>query len=191
MPGVLTRAVKDPLLVQAQRDAEASVPAQYKRGYNATMAAGLKLMFSEQTFPDMKKYVSTIKGPQDIPKVIAHGIVKLMSILFNETKGKVPLETSISAAIVLMTHALQYLEDVMKMQIDEATLAETTRLTNQGMLLLLKQASNLSDDQFQQIMAGKGKALAAQLRSQPPAPSPQAGAGAMPPTTPTAPVGGM
>lgn len=179
----LINTVKDPLLKQAQQQAEASVPKPYRKGYDAIMAAGLKLMFSDQTFPMMQQYMGAIKTPQDVPKMIAHGITKVLSMLMNVGKTKFPLEASGAAAIVLMTHALEYLESIKKMQITADVLAETTRLVTQGHMMLLKQSSGLDDNQFGQVMAGKGKELAAQMQSQ---------QGAVPPAQPApAPVGGM
>lgn len=190
MAGMLN-TVTDPLLAQARAKAEASVPKQYRRGYDAIMAAGLKLMFSDKTFPLMQQYVDSITGPQDVPKVVSHGIVKLVSILMNQGKGQFPIEPVGSAAIVLMTHALEYVEQKKSLQINADQLAETTNLTNQGVMFLLKKVSKLDDNQFQQVMSGKGKELAASLRAQgnaPATPPPAAGAPpsapppAMPPT---------
>lgn len=183
----LINTAKDPLLQQAQQQAEASVPKQYRRGYDAIMAAGLKLMFSEKTFPMMQQYMAAIKSPQEIPKMVAHGITKVMSILMNTAKDKFPLEASGAAAVVLMTHALEYLEQIKKIQITADILSETTRLVTQGHLMLLKQASGLDDNQFGQVMAGKGKELVAQMQSQQGA-SP---AGGPPVPSSPAPVGGL
>ena len=171
------------LLSQARDKAEASVPEPYRRGYTQILAAGLKAMFSDKTFPMMKEYLASIKSPQDIPNVVAHGIIKLLSILFNESRGKLQLEASGPAAIVLMTHALDYVEDVMKMSISAELLAQTTQLVNQGLMHFLKQATKMSDEDFNQIMQGKGKELAA---------SKEAGQGAVPQpaaSTPAAPTG--
>lgn len=149
------------LLIQAQQKAEASVPEQYRRGYNQILAAGLKAMFSDKTFPMMKAYLASIKSPQDIPNVVAHGIIKLLSIVFNASQGKLQLEASGPASIVLMTHALDYVEERMRMPIDATILAETTKAVNQGLMHFLKQATQMSDDDFQQVLQGKGKELAA------------------------------
>lgn len=186
----LINTVKDPLLQQAQQKADASVPTQYRQGYEAIMAAGMKLMFSEKTFPMMQQYVAAIKSPQEIPKMVAHGITKVVSILMNTAKEKFPLEASGAAAIVLMTHALEYLEQIKKMQITSDILSETTRLVMQGHLILLKQSSGLDDNHFGQVMAGKGKELAAQMQAQQSAtptssPAPAQAGG------PPAPVGGV
>lgn len=192
MAGMIN-TVTDPLLAQARSKAEASVPKQYRRGYDAIMAAGLKLMFSDKTFPLMQQYVQSITGPQDVPKIVSHGIVKLISILMNQGKGQFPIEPVGSAAIVLMTHALEYVEQKKALQINADQLAETTRLTNQGVIFLLKQASKLDDNQFEQVLSGKGKELAASLRNQGSAPAAPPAAGT-PPSAPTPampPMGGM
>jgi hypothetical protein len=191
MAGMIN-TVSDPLLVQARNKAEASVPKQYRRGYDAILAAGLKLMFSDKTFPLMQQYVQTISSPEDTPKVVSHGIVKLISILFNQAKGAFPIEPMGAAAIVLMTHALEYAEMKKQFQLTADLLAETTKLTNQGVVFLLKKASKLDDNQFEQVLAGKGKELAASLRSQGNAPAAAPPAGA-PPVAPPAmpPTGGM
>ena len=166
MPGLVSQ-LDNRLLIQAQKKTEASVPEQYRRGYTSIVAAGLKAMFSDKTFPLMKSYLAAIKSPQDIPQVVAHGIVKLMSILLNEAKGKMPLEPSVPAAIVLMTHALDYIEEIMKQPIDANVIAQSTDLVNKGMLHLLKQASGLSDQDMQQVMQGRGKELIASRQNQP------------------------
>lgn len=167
MAGLVSQ-VDSRLLTQAQQKAEASVPEQFRKGYTAIVAAGLKAMFSEKTFPMTKQYLTGVKGLPDVPKVVSHGIVKLLSILFNESQGKLQLEAAGPACIVLMTHALDYVEDVMKLTIDANTLAQTTELTNQGLLHFIKQATKMSDGDFDQIMAGKGKELAASKQQAPP-----------------------
>ena len=168
------------LLQEARAKAESSVPSQYRKSFDAIMAAGLKMMFSEQTFPEMKRYIATIKSPDDVPRIVAHGITKLLSLLINGLKKKFPFEPYGAAMIVLMTHALEYVERVMKIQITPDMLAETTRLVSQGHLLMLKQATGLNDAQFQQVMAGRGKELIDQSKQTPPQNgTPPAGAGGL------------
>lgn len=176
----LVSTIDNRLLTQARDKAEASVPEQYRRGYNQIVAAGLKAMFSEKTFPLMKEYLASIKSPPDIPNVVAHGIIKLLSIVFNASQGKLQIEASGPASIVLMTHGLDYVEDVMKIPISAELLAETTQLVNQGLMHFLKQATKMSDEDFNQIMQGKGKELAA-AKQAPTPPSSGSPAPAVPP----------
>ena len=171
MAGMVS-TIDNRLLTQARDKAEASVPNEYQRSYTQILAAGLKAMFSDKTFPLMKEYLASIKSPQDIPQVVAHGILKLLSILFNESQGKLQIEASGPASIVLMTHALDYVEDVMKIQIDANVLAATTDLVNKGLMHFLKQATKMSDEDFNQILQGKGKELVASKEAQGAAPQP-------------------
>ena len=69
------------------------------------------------------------------------------------------LEPAGSAAMVLMAHALDYVESTMKIPIDKETLGQTTALVNKGFLHFLKTASGLSDADFEKVMRGQGKEL--------------------------------
>lgn len=155
----MTGTIDNKLLVMARTKSEESVPKEFTRGYHQIVAAGLKAMFAEKTFPLMKEYLGMIKAPTDIPKLVSHGIIKLLSLVSNASQGKIQIEASGSAAITLMTHALDYVEDVMKIPITKDLLAETTQLTNQGLMTFLKQSSGMSDQDFDMILQGRGKEL--------------------------------
>ena len=168
--------VTDSLLSKTLAKTEASVPEKYQRGYNQIMAAGLKAMFSEKTFSLTKEYLQNIKSEADIPRIVSHGAIKLMSILFNVSRGKLQLEASGPAAIGLMVHALQYVEQRMQLSITPDILAQTTQLVSQGLMVLLKQASKLSDEDFQKALT-PGQAGTAQTEE----PVVEAEPGAAPP----------
>lgn len=147
--------VTDALLSQTLTKIEASVPEKYQRGYDQIMAAGLKAMFSEKTFSMTKEYLQNVKSEADVPKIVSHGVIKLMSILFNVSQGKLQLEASGPAAVGLTVHALQYVEQRMQIPVSRETLAQTTHLVSQGLMVLLKQASKLSDEDFQKALTPK------------------------------------
>ena len=147
--------VQSSLLKRTMEKAEASLPPKYQRGYHAIMAAGLKLMFDRGTFRYTEEYLRSVKSPQDVPRIVAHGIVKLISMIFNSTKGRMPLEPSGTAAIVLMCHALEYVEREMQLPITPGLLAQTTHLVSQGLALFLKQATKMSDEDFQKVLNPK------------------------------------
>lgn len=156
MPGLAGGSVD---LDGARKQIESKIPDKYRRGYDSIMAAGMKVMFSDKTFPKMQEYVNSIQSPQEVPEKVAHGITKTMSILMNMSKGKMPMEPAGAAAQSLMTHALDYVRDVKGLPVDKDTLAATTKATNQGMMTLLQQYSGLSPEQFEQVLKGKGKEL--------------------------------
>ena len=162
----------NPLLQKTIDLADQSIKPAYQKGYQAILAAGLKAMFSDQTFKYMKDYLKDVTSPAQIPDAVSHGIIKLLSILWNESHGKMPLEPAGSAAMVLMVHALDYIESVMKIPIDKDTLAQTTMLVNKGFLHFVKTASGLSDADFEKVMRGQGKDVMEAAQSsggQPPA----------------------
>lgn len=154
MPGLIN-TVDAPLLKQVMQKAEASLPSKYRRGYDAIMAAGMKAMFDGATFKYTEEYLRRIKGPQDVPAIVSHGIVKLISLIWNSTHGKMPIEPSGTAAIVLMCHALDYVEQEMRLPISADVIAETTHLLSQGLTLFLKQATKMSDGDFQRMLNPK------------------------------------
>ena len=170
MPGLVSGGVD---LDQIRQQIESKVPKEHKRGFNSIMAAGMKVMFSDQTFPKMQEYVGTIKSPAEIPEKVAHGIAKTMSILMNTSQGKMPMEPSGAAAQALMTQALDYLQTSKGMPIDKETLAATTKATNQGMMTLLQQYSGLSPEQFEKVLRGKWKEVVAAAKGGEPQPAQQ------------------
>jgi hypothetical protein len=151
MPGMIN-TIDDPLLQQAKKKAEDSVLPPLRQDFKNTMAAGLSLMFSRQTFGLMEDYFKPLKTVEQVPLVVAHGVVKLMSILYNESNGAMPMQTMGPAAIVLAMHALDYVEEELQLPITRQIIDEVTKLTVQGVFTLLQQASKLSDEEFGKIM---------------------------------------
>lgn len=167
-----TEAVKDPLLKSTLAKVEASVPEKYQRGYDQILASGLQLMFADKTFPLTEDYLRNVKAPADVPKLVSHGIIKLLSILYNESQGKLQLEASGAAAIALMVHVLDYVDRVLKIAVTADVLAQTTELTRHGLMVFLKQASKLSDEDFARALSPKKPGEPAQ--SEPAAPPAEA-----------------
>lgn len=159
------------MLKQIEAKAERSVPPKYQNGFHRIVAAGKKAMFSEQTFPEMQKYMNAIQGPESVPQYVAHGVIKLLTLIFNQSKGTMPLEPVGLAATMFMCDALEYLEQVKKMPIDKAVIDQTTFAVKDGVLAWLKKASGISEEEWQKVMAGKGGQAA---QSQPNAPAAQA-----------------
>lgn len=150
----------NPALQQVIDISEQSVQGgPYAQGYHAILAAGLKAMFSDETFHFMKDYLKTVQSAEQVPDAVSHGIIKLLSIIWNESDGNMPLEPIGPATMTLMAHALDYVESVMKIRIDNETVAQTTLLVNKGMLYFMKVTLNLSDEDFDKLMSGRGQEL--------------------------------
>ena len=160
----------NPLLQKTIDLSEQSVKGEYARPYHAILAAGLKAMFSDKTFSYMKDYLKDIKSAEQIPDLVSHGIIKLLSIIWNESKGNMKLEPIGPAAMTLMAHALDYIEHSMNIPITKDVLAQTTMLVNKGVLHFMKVTLKLSDDEFDKLMRGQGKEIVNSRRASEAAP---------------------
>jgi hypothetical protein len=103
------------LLRNLKREYEAKVPTKEQEQYQAIVVAGLKLMFSKQTSHFMQEFLDKAKqaNPAQLPRMIAAGLVKLISVIHNQTQGRMSQEAGVYAALVLMCYALEVLEEVL------------------------------------------------------------------------------
>lgn len=176
MAGLLS-SVKDPLLRRLVTRMEGALKPEMRRNYDAIVVAGMKLMFSEGTHHFMDEYLENIKSPEDVPRIIAHGIVKLLSIIQNQSKKQEPFPSAGPACISLMAMALEFVEKRNKIDIDNRIIDETSMLIKEGIFALYK----ITPEAMQAIQNQKAKQPGEQaqepLAAQPPpeqAPSAQA-----------------
>jgi hypothetical protein len=72
-----------------------------------------------------------------VPEVVAHAVVKICSIIQNESKAKQPLDALGLAAIIFMAHTLQYVEGKHKMPVTKEIIDQTTQMVSVGLLRML------------------------------------------------------
>lgn len=126
----------EPLLVQVKRDVEAQVPKELKDAYDRVIVAGLKLMYSDQTHRYLDEYLAQTKDSKNPAQMIAHGLMKLLQILFKESQGKLSVEAAFPAITVLMCYALEDLEQRYQIDVTPKLIADTTRAVTAGYLTL-------------------------------------------------------
>lgn len=146
-------------LEQIAADAEKSVPKQFLNGFHRLMAAGKKAMADPVTYDATAKYLDSINSSDKIPEMIAHAVLKLLTLIWNESKGTMPIEPVGAASIVFMCDGLEYLRDEKKMTIDNAVIDQTTFAVKDGTLAFIKDASmkkGLSEEDVMKGMTGKG-----------------------------------
>lgn len=141
----------NPALASIKTKIEQSVPKELSKDFRKMVSASKKLAFSDQTFHYVKEYLDPIQDPAEIPSAVAHGIAKAFSILWNESKGTMVLGAAAPALMVLMIDLLEYFEDVKTMEIPNEVIDQTTLETKDGLLALIKQASNLPEDKWRQL----------------------------------------
>jgi len=121
------------MLDQIEKTIETKLPPDLKKDYLAIVVAGRQMMFSEKTHPMMEEYLGKIQGPQDVPKIVGHGIVKLIAVLLKESRGQLSGQASMPASITLMTYALKYVDGQLNIPIDKAIVDQTTLAVSNGM----------------------------------------------------------
>lgn len=141
------------MLGQIEKNIESKLNPDLKQAYLSIIVAGRQMMFSEKTHPMMEEYLGKIQGPQDVPKIVAHGIVKLLAILFDRSKKKMSIPASAPAAIALMTYALKYVDGQLNIEVTKPMIDATTTATITGLFALWK----VSPQQIQDAITQGGK----------------------------------
>lgn len=140
MNGVLQQADKkqrsNPMLDQIAEQAEQNVPEKLKREFLSIMTVGGKLMWSEEMADERAAFDQAVQQSGDIPTVVAHAVIKIISIIQNESKREQPLESVGLAAPIFMSHILQYVEAKHGMPVTKEIIDETAQLMQVNLLKL-------------------------------------------------------
>lgn len=123
----MAKTLTDPILKQIKAGIEAKIPAELKRDYLAVVTAGLKLMYADQTHQYLQEYLRTVQAKGNDPQVIAHGVVKLMTIIQNESKRPDMIPAIFPAAVVLMCYALEDIEKANGVEFTKEQVADITK----------------------------------------------------------------
>ena len=180
MAGLL-QTLTDPFLKSTMKQIDAAIPPEMKRDYLAIVTAGLSIMFNKSTHQEMVNYLQKVKEAQYNPTMIAHGVVKLISIIHRESKGQMNVGVAPAAALVLLLYVLEYMEKTQGFDATKEVLAETSMQVMAG----LNTFFGMTDQKIREaVKRGSGP------EAEPVAPGPQAVPPAAPPVAPvSAPVG--
>ena len=148
------------MLDQIEKNVEMKIQKErpeIEEDYRSTKVAGLQMMFSERTHELMvKHFAKFIKGPEDIPKVVAQSTVKLMSMLFEGSKGSMSINSLGPAAIVFMAHGLKYVDGTL-FPVTKDIIDATTHALATGLFAL----TNVSPEKIQGAIENAAKQPAA------------------------------
>jgi hypothetical protein len=139
------------LLTQIETRINDTVPPKLKQSYLAIVVAGRQMMFSEKTHSIMEAYMREITSAEDVPKIVAHGIIKMIAELHKQSQGKMSVDASAPAAITLMTYALKYVDGQLGIPVTKAMIDETTTATTTGLFAFW----GVSQAQIQDAIQGK------------------------------------
>lgn len=138
MPGMVSK-VQDPILQKQIKDVEAKLTdPEMRKSYDQIMVAGMRLLFDDKTHPMVDEYLEQIQRPEDVPKIMAHGIVKLLSVIQNESKQQEPLRAVGPAGTSLMAMALELMEKRNGIDVTREMLAQSVLLLKEGIFDLYK-----------------------------------------------------
>ena len=186
MAGLL-QTLTDPLLKSTMKQIDAAIPPELKRDYLAIVTAGLSTMFNRSTHQEMVAYLEKVKEAQYNPTMIAHGVVKLISIIHRESKGQMNVGVAPAAALVLLLYVLEYMEKTQGFDATKEVLAETSMQVMAGLNTLF----GMTDQKIHEaVKRGSGPEAASASPGQPVPPQSAAPGPTAPPVAPVpAPVG--
>ena len=120
----------NPLLEKTKQAILQSADERLRPVIQKVVDAGLKVMFSPET---RELTLRQLKGGAD-PEAIGAGAAKLMGVLFNQSKGTIPMQAAIPASTILLCEALQFLEDAGVAQVNQDLLAQSMKATGSSIL---------------------------------------------------------
>ena len=134
------------LIDQMQAKVEQSVKPEDMPAFKRVVAAGMKVMFSEQTHQLMLK---ELQGQGDMATKLAQGITGLMLILYKESKG-MPPQVLMPAGAWLLLEAARFIERAGLGQIDPQTIRDAL----DGYTALMLKKAGASQQQLAQHFGG-------------------------------------
>lgn len=114
----------DPFLEQRRQEVEAKLSPELKDGYTRIVTAGLALLFSDETHEHVRKALTLIQQRGNQPNEIANGMVNLLSMIAQESQGKMPWPAAIPALFTLTTYVLEYMKDTQGLKVTPALVSD-------------------------------------------------------------------
>lgn len=115
----------DPIIAQVQDALRAKIPPQYRVAVQQIVLAGMKVMFSAQTHHLM---LNSIAGDTDPAHAVGMGVTQLITLLYRESKGTMPIPAIAPAAILLCCEALDFMEKSGIVKVTPAIMDSTTQV---------------------------------------------------------------
>lgn len=122
----------NPTLEKIEKEIEAKVSPENKEGYQRAVIAGMKLMFDPKTHANME-LVKNPRAREQPVETVAAGVAGLMWTMFMQSKRKMPYEVMILAGTTLLAKVIDFAEQGLGIQFDNAMIAQATKLLAENM----------------------------------------------------------
>lgn len=153
------------IIDQMQAKLEESVKPEDQEAFKRVTAAGMKVMFSEQSHQMM---LEELQKPGDMDEKLAQGIAGLMLMLYKQSKGTMPPQIIMQAAAWLLLEAARFVQEAGIGQVDN----QTIRNAMDGMVGILMKKFGASEDQIMQNFGGQAGQSQPTQQAQPAKPAP-------------------
>jgi len=131
---------QDKIIAAVQAKVRETIPAQFRVAVQKIYLAGMKLMFSPETHELM---LQQLKGNDFTAQAVARGIAALITLMYRQSKGTMPIPAVVPAAILLACEALDYLEQTGKEQVSSELISDVVQ---QVVAILLQKVGLTPDD---------------------------------------------
>lgn|SRR5574343_491432 len=163
MNGVLQQSApkpkSNPLLDQIVQQAEAQVPENLKSQFLTLMTVGGKLMWSAQMTKEREEFDQALQqSGGDVPSVVVHTVLKIVSIIQNESKQEKPLDAVGLAAPIFMAHILQYVESKHGIPVTKETIDQTGQMLQVNLLKMY----GVTEQHLQELIKQRGQGASQQ-----------------------------
>lgn len=158
MSGVLQQAApkpkSNPMLDQIVQQAEAQVPENLKSQFLSIMTVGGKLMWSDQMTKEREEFDQIMQqSGGDVAQVVSHTVLKIISIIQNESRSDKPLEAVGLAAPIFMAHILQYVEAKHGVPVTKEIIDETGQMLQVNLLKMY----GVKEEHIQELIKQRGQ----------------------------------
>lgn len=126
--------MKNETLNKAQAAVEAKLPPAMKSQYERILLAGMKVLFSKETHDK----VFTRVGEGNVAARCAIVTASVLSMLFKESKGSMPMAAAMPAGVMIYLNMLDFMASLGAVQIDKQTVDTGMRLLGQTLHNLIE-----------------------------------------------------
>jgi hypothetical protein len=116
--------MKNPLIIKAEAAVDSKVSSSDKEAYDKIVLAGMKVMFSKETHGQL---VQGFNDAEDKLTTLVEGVIALIGILFQQSRGTMPPGPMVLAGQSLLMEALDFMEEAGMIEVDEQVLGDATQ----------------------------------------------------------------